>query len=49
MRDIKKVKAEVTKSTKMFWIETPSNPLLNIIDLEAVIGVPKKLRPWRCG
>jgi len=28
----------------MFWIETPSNPLLNIIDLEAVIGVAKKAK-----
>ena len=44
MRDIKKVKAEVTKKTKMFWIETPSNPLLNIVDLSAVIELAKKAK-----
>ncbi len=37
MRDLKKVKAAITPKTKMVWIETPSNPLLNIIDLDAVI------------
>ena len=44
MRDLKKVKAEVTKNTKMIWIETPSNPLLNIVDLEAVITIAKKAK-----
>lgn len=42
MRDLKAVKAAVRKNTKMLWIETPSNPLLNIIDMEAVIAVAKK-------
>jgi len=41
MRDLKKVKAAITSKTKMVWIETPSNPLLNIVDLEAVIGLAK--------
>lgn len=44
MRDIKKVKAEIKRNTKMFWIETPSNPLLNIVDLEAVIALAKKAK-----
>ncbi|MDE1921094.1 MAG: PLP-dependent transferase [Candidatus Omnitrophica bacterium] len=42
MRDIKAVKAAVKKNTKMIWIETPSNPLLNIVDMEAVVGLAKK-------
>lgn len=41
MRDLKKVKAAITSKTKMVWIETPSNPLLNIVDLEEVIGLAK--------
>jgi cystathionine gamma-synthase len=44
MRDLKKVKSEITKNTKMVWIETPSNPLLNIIDLEGVISLAKKAK-----
>ncbi|MCB9771425.1 MAG: PLP-dependent transferase [Candidatus Omnitrophica bacterium] len=41
MRDLKKVKAAITSKTKMIWIETPSNPLLNIVDLGAVIKLAK--------
>ena len=41
MRDLAKVKAAITSKTKMIWIETPSNPLLNIVDLEAVIKLAK--------
>ncbi|MBI3602810.1 MAG: PLP-dependent transferase [Candidatus Omnitrophica bacterium] len=44
MRDLNKVKAEVTKDTKMIWIETPSNPLLNIIDLQAAIDIAQKAK-----
>ncbi len=29
-------------NTKMLWLETPSNPLLNIVDLEMAIDVAKK-------
>ncbi len=31
----------MTDKTKMVWVETPSNPLLNIVDLEAVFNVAK--------
>ena len=44
MRDLKKVKAEVKKNTKMFWIETPSNPLLNIVDIAAVVEIAKRAK-----
>jgi len=42
MRDPQEVKKAVTSKTKMIWIETPSNPLLNIVDLEAVIKIAKE-------
>ena len=42
LRDLKLVEKTITNKTKMIWIETPSNPLLNIIDLDAVIGLAKK-------
>lgn len=31
-----------TDSTKMVWIETPTNPLLKIVDLEAIVAVAKQ-------
>ncbi len=33
--------AEITPATKMIWIETPTNPLLQITDLEAVGEIAK--------
>lgn len=42
MRNVQAVHAAVRKETKMIWIETPSNPLLNIIDLGAVIKIAKE-------
>lgn len=41
MRDHKAVKEAIGPKTKMVWIETPSNPLLNIIDIEAVVKLAK--------
>lgn len=39
MRDLGAVAAAARPNTKLFWIETPSNPLLNIIDIAAVAGL----------
>ncbi len=36
MTNIKNFKSEITKETKLVWIETPSNPLLKIIDMKKV-------------
>lgn len=41
MRDLRAVKKAITARTKMVWVETPSNPLLNIVDLEGVAGLAK--------
>jgi cystathionine beta-lyase len=32
----------VNKNTKLIWLETPSNPLMNIIDIEACVTLAKK-------
>ncbi len=32
----------VNKNTKLFWIETPSNPLMRIIDIKACVDIAKK-------
>ena len=41
MRDLKAVKEAIGPKTKMVWIETPSNPLLNILDIEALVKLAK--------
>jgi cystathionine gamma-lyase len=42
MSDINKVKAAIRPNTKMIWVETPSNPLLKLIDLAAVVVVARE-------
>lgn len=42
MGDAANVKAAVRPNTKCVWIETPSNPLLNLVDIEAVVAVAKE-------
>jgi cystathionine gamma-lyase len=32
----------ITPQTRMLWVETPTNPLLKIVDLEAVAGIARK-------
>jgi cystathionine beta-lyase/cystathionine gamma-synthase len=37
-----KVAALVNSNTKLVWIETPTNPLMNITDIEAIAAITKK-------
>ncbi|MEV4937858.1 cystathionine gamma-synthase [Streptomyces zaomyceticus] len=39
--DIAEVRAAVNDRTKLIWVETPSNPLLGITDIEAIAGVAR--------
>jgi len=41
MSDISNIEAVISEKTKMIWIETPTNPLLRIIDIEAVTALCK--------
>jgi cystathionine beta-lyase/cystathionine gamma-synthase len=40
--DVAAIKAVITPKTKMIWIETPTNPLLNITDIAAVAALAKE-------
>ncbi|MEO9869468.1 cystathionine gamma-synthase [Ekhidna sp.] len=42
MTDPKNVEEAISDKTKLLWIETPTNPLLNIIDIEAVSAIGHK-------
>ncbi len=41
MADLAKVKAAVTPQTKCIWIETPSNPLLNLVDIAGLVQIAR--------
>jgi cystathionine gamma-lyase len=42
MSDPQAVRAALRPNTKMVWVETPSNPLLKLIDLEAVAAIARE-------
>lgn len=46
--DIATVEGAVTANTKLLWIETPTNPLMNITDIAAVSEVAKKASALLC-
>ncbi|GAA0189997.1 MULTISPECIES: cystathionine gamma-synthase [unclassified Aeromicrobium] len=39
VNDVDAVRAAITSATKVVWVETPTNPLLNIADIERVAEV----------
>ncbi|NJC26164.1 cystathionine gamma-synthase [Neolewinella antarctica] len=42
MRDAAAVADRVTSETKMLWIETPTNPMLNIVDIAVLTDIAKR-------
>lgn len=41
MNDPEQVKAKMNSNTKMLWLETPTNPMMNIIDIKALSELGK--------
>ncbi len=41
MRDLNALEAAIQPNTRMIWVETPTNPLLKVVDLEAVAKLVK--------
>ena len=37
-----RIEEAIKPNTRMLWLETPSNPLLNIVDIEMVVDIAKK-------
>lgn len=42
MENADKIEEYINSNTKLIWVETPTNPMMNIIDIEAVSKVAKK-------
>lgn len=42
LQEIDLVEIMINSHTKMFWIETPTNPLLNIIDIQSIVEIARK-------
>ncbi|SEJ35835.1 cystathionine gamma-lyase [Cyclobacterium xiamenense] len=42
MQDMAEVRSHLTKNTKLIWAETPTNPMMNIVDIEALAAISKE-------
>ena len=42
MQHIDTIKTKINKNTKLIWVETPTNPMMNIIDIQAVSVLAKE-------
>lgn len=48
MTSVDNVRSAINDRTNLIWIETPTNPTLKVIDIEAVTGVARKHRIMTC-
>ncbi|MBM3917280.1 MAG: cystathionine gamma-synthase [Sphingomonadales bacterium] len=48
MQDPAAVAALVNENTKLIWVETPTNPMMNIIDIKAMSAIAKKAGAMLC-
>lgn len=48
MFDVKNIQGKINERTKLVWLETPTNPLLNVVDIAAVTALVKGKKIWVC-
>jgi cystathionine beta-lyase/cystathionine gamma-synthase len=46
--DVANIQKAITPNTRLIWIETPTNPLMNITDIAAVAVIAKEAKAWLC-
>ncbi|WP_235996390.1 cystathionine gamma-synthase [Robertkochia sediminum] len=42
MQDAQAVEALINENTRLIWVETPTNPMMNVIDIRAMVALAKK-------
>ena len=48
LQDLEAVKQAFNKNTKMIWIESPTNPMMRIVDISAMVNIAKSYHSWVC-
>ena len=46
MDSVKEVRNKITAKTKLIWVETPTNPMMNIVDLKAMAELSSEHNVW---
>jgi cystathionine beta-lyase/cystathionine gamma-synthase len=47
-QDIANIRAAINPSTKLIWVETPTNPLMNIADIEGICALARAHKILTC-
>src|SRR5690606_18323211 len=42
MNDLNKFQSLINENTKLVWVETPTNPLMKLVDIVAIAQITKK-------
>lgn len=46
MADLDKVRSLITPETKMFFVETPTNPMMHVADIRAISAIAKEINAY---
>lgn len=46
MTDASNIEKEITPNTKLVWTETPTNPMMSVVDIEAIATICHKKKVW---
>ncbi len=46
LSDLDAIEAAITPKTRLIWVETPTNPMLRLCDLEAIAALARRRRVW---
>lgn len=46
MSDPEKLRSMINENTKLVWVETPTNPLMKLADIEAIAKITKEKKVW---
>ncbi len=41
MEDVRRIEEKINEKTKLIWVETPTNPMMNVVDLKAIATLAK--------
>ena len=48
MSDTSAVQEKINEKTRLIWVETPTNPMMNIVDIKAMANLAKEFDIWMC-
>lgn len=48
MHNADNIEKHINKNTKLIWLETPTNPMLNIVDIKKICRIAKKKKVMIC-